>query len=405
MRDRGSMPPAERVVKARALFGPDSEEHKNALSAENAHIEENLARFPSAGPGHAMRSAVQTRYANGTSAPFATMHRHEVPDPGGNSSNGSSANLLTVGRVQERYDQPGVFRAEHVTYKSRGRISRGEYHDLGTFNSRLDAHKAIATAQTTHRNREIDIAARKAAANSKKAASLSGLPGPGGKPWEPYTVTGDGTRFGNAAAAKAQQAFRSGNHKVVIESAMTKEQTKGLLADITSVVDRTGLHQHEIGFHVPSGDGHFRATRNGITGAYVIQGGKTIFINPRVANNALAEQFQASGESGHFMDAAKSVPARHYTLAHELGHVVDNLHGHTSSPGARTSSGAQLPPVAQESASALAREHRDSLSRYGRKNNAEAYAEAYAQWVYGGPGSSPVADAYARRFGWTPPTG
>ena len=39
--------------------------------------------------------------------------------------------------------------------------------------------------------------------------------------------------------------------------------------------------------------------------------------------------------------------------------------------------------------------------RYARKNPAEGYAEMYAQYKIGGPGSSPIADAYARRYGWS----
>jgi hypothetical protein len=85
-----------------------------------------------------------------------------------------------------------------------------------------------------------------------------------------------------------------------------------------------------------------------------------------------------------------------------LGHVLDNEHAHTfatSHLGSRQVAFTE----GSEAGRAMHQQHRQELSGYGKTNAAEGYAEAYAQWIHGGPGTSAAADAYARKFGWPVP--
>lgn len=212
---------------------------------------------------------------------------------------------------------------------------------------------------------------------------------------EEIAARSDGTPLGNKVAAKTKRAYASGNQTVTIETTMTDEVAAALLDDISDVLARAGdqLASRSITFHVPANDRHFSSTKS-ITGGYVTDGTSTVFLNPRVASGALDDVTTAS-----LMPAFEGVGFRKYTITHELGHVLDHTHTHTR-PHVHNHAGRLITSRISDDAKQLAKEVRKDLSTYGKSNVVESYAEAFAQWVLGGPGSSPAADAYARRYGW-----
>lgn len=211
----------------------------------------------------------------------------------------------------------------------------------------------------------------------------------------------DGTRLGARVAAKAKQVYQLGEHQLVIETSMTRAQTAALMDDISAALDAVAEQiGKRVRFHVPSGDPKFRGTKR-ITGAYVTDGVDTVYLNPKLAAGELQQLDLAA-----LMDAAQEAGFRRYTIFHELGHVMDNVHSHSHHHGGFTPSGIQLPRVVEQLARDLFEKYKNyrmPLSRYGRTNPAEAYAEAWAQWMIGGPGSNEVADAYAAAFHWRRP--
>jgi SPP1 gp7 family putative phage head morphogenesis protein len=85
------------------------------------------------------------------------------------------------------------------------------------------------------------------------------------------------------------------------------------------------------------------------------------------------------------MPVAYEVNENKYTIAHELGHVVDT----TGNNGVRG-----------RFVGGLRRKYKDGdyWSAYGTEDGAEAYAEVFAQWLLGE--QTPVTKAFAQKFGW-----
>lgn len=208
----------------------------------------------------------------------------------------------------------------------------------------------------------------------------------------------DGTPLGDKVAAKIKQAFvLSDQTTVTIEASLTNDATEALLADIRDVLARTGdqFEGRFVTFHVPARDPIFRASSRGVTGGYVVGDTRVVTLNPRVVGVLDPPQ---NIDWSQFMAAAQDVGLRKWVITHELGHVLDSIHTHTR-PVTRDHFRLIKDKVSKD-AIQLFKTWRKDLSRYGQTNTLESYAEAFAQWVLGGPGSSPVADAYARRYGW-----
>lgn len=217
------------------------------------------------------------------------------------------------------------------------------------------------------------------------------------KPDEVAAVFGGGP-LGTKAAAKVKAAYMSGNKMVSTEVKLTDAEMQTLLSDLEMILAKLPEHlqSRAFGVHVPAGDATFRApslkqsTKRGTVGAYVLRGGTRVQLNPRVAKGLTS---QTSG--AWHMPAGANFTHQQYTLAHEIGHIIDGSHQHTM----------LQPPGKKQFATRRDQmkywhDHADELSTYGRANLHEGYAEAFAQWVLGGPGSSRVADEYARRYGW-----
>lgn len=288
--------------------------------------------------------------------------------------------------------QPDIMAAVRVPVgRSTGRLTpEGIYRSAG---SRAEA---------------VDLLERHGYLIKSKAAAVVDVPKP--LAWKRLTpdeimARSDGTPLGNRVAQQAKQSYSRGQHTVTIETSMTATQTTALLDDVADVITRAGdaLADKQVLFRVPTGDPKFRTSkRKGVTGGYVRQGEQTVHINPKVASGSLTD---ATG----LMPVGAEVELRKYVVTHELGHILDNAHHHTRTPGTFTPSGIQLPDVVVEASQELFKRFAptrfaggkpDELSKYGCSSIGEGYAEAFAQWTLGGPGSSPVADAYAEVYGW-----
>lgn len=240
-------------------------------------------------------------------------------------------------------------------------------------------------------------AARQVKTAAHKHGATDLLPGRITGKWQATKPEHDGTPAGVRAAANVKQAFRLDKHTVHIETDMTPEQTQALLADVKAGLGKFGSSK-PVTVRVPKADAHFRSKKS-ITGGYVHQGTSTVVLNPRVADGSLDAPTKGK-LNGQLMPAIDKVGFRQYTIVHELGHVNDHHASHTHGAGL-SSLGRPMPHKLTTDAEALFKVHRGEMSKYGATNATEAYAEAYAQWHLGGPGTSAVADAYARKYGWT----
>jgi hypothetical protein len=189
------------------------------------------------------------------------------------------------------------------------------------------------------------------------------------------------------AGSKIRQAYQLGPHKVLIQSAISSRATEGLLNDIKATLDQAhpNLGDKGVTFLVPTGDRRFRTTSKGTVLGYVIRGGSTVHINPKVATG----DYRTG--SATFMPAAKGAGTRRYTITHELGHVIDNFTSKTHMAG-------QFHEGIQHFHS-----NRSSLSDYGSHSVSEGYAEAFAQHQLGGAHhgkAHTISNEYARIYGW-----
>lgn len=194
---------------------------------------------------------------------------------------------------------------------------------------------------------------------------------------------GDGTTW--TAVQEFPDTYQRGRHTAIVRHAL--KDLDGFLADTAAALDKMPSDLRPITFLVPKRgtDRMFRDSPTGMTGGYVTQGMDFVNINPTVADGY---DLDAAQRTAQFMPGSGGVTVRQWTIAHELGHIMD--HGHDHTDDARP-------------AGAVWRKNKAGLSRYGQTHRAEGYAEAWAQWTVGGPGSDPVADAYAREYGWPPP--
>jgi hypothetical protein len=367
-RPTGTLDAAQRVREAREKYGFASPEHVRELNWQNELWTDNAGY------------SIDTKRIEGTSRPVL-LDTQRRPDG------------TRVGTVIERDPETGdVFTAPYEA-KLNGK-------SIGRFSSRLEAHRAL-DREHDRTKREAELKEARKVAKRGDASRRNAAAG-----WEPHEIPDDGSFGSRVAREKTKQAFKRGNTTVLVETRMTEAQTKAFLDDVDRTIRKSGLDDRDITFKVPTGDREFRTRANGgIVGAYVQRGIPTVHVNPKIASGdpLTLASFGQGAHTGHFMPAGKDVPPREYTLAHELGHVLDFMNGDTVRSGGSTPSGFGLPPVSNETAASLHREHRGDFSKYGTSSLQEGYAEAFAQWVHGGPGSSRLADAFARRFGWPTP--
>lgn len=83
------------------------------------------------------------------------------------------------------------------------------------------------------------------------------------------------------------------------------------------------------------------------------------------------------------MPSAKGAGRVRYAIAHEYGHAIMQKN------------------QSNAAAQAMYAEHKGDLSVYGKHDNKEAYAEAFAEWhLTNGKTDNPAVRAYAKKFGW-----
>jgi hypothetical protein len=213
-------------------------------------------------------------------------------------------------------------------------------------------------------------------------------------PIDPKTITPYHTISAMARmkeGSKIRQAYSLGHHKVLIQSALTKAQTEGLLNDIKDTLHQAHptIGDKPVTFLVPTGDRQFRTTSRGTVLGYVIRGGSTVHIHPKVASG----EYESIAGKDSFMAAAKSVGTRRYTITHELGHVVDNMQESN-----RTDRAGMFHEGVQHFQA-----NRKNMSTYGSHSITEGYAEAFAQHQLGADYHGrhhAIANEYARIYGW-----
>ena len=187
-------------------------------------------------------------------------------------------------------------------------------------------------------------------------------------------------------SADPPRAYRNGNKTVMVEPKLTQSQIRELLDDFDFALSALPprARREAVELIVPSGDKMFAGSN--AAGGYVISGGRRIHLAP-----AIAKGRQWPRSNGWHGPYAEMVTTKRGTMTHEMGHVLDNINGHTRDQydlAARKFHRENVVPLEGE-------------FQYAHKNAQEGYAEMFAQWVIGGPGSHPVADAYARKYGWS----
>lgn len=189
---------------------------------------------------------------------------------------------------------------------------------------------------------------------------------------------------------KVVQGWSKGNCRVLTQQRLTTEQAATLLDHLDAVLKHlpSRYRDEHVDLLIPNGD---RMFASGVTGGYVTWGIPRIMLSPALAKGR------------NWLDAKYHPPAwevsrsQEGVIAHELGHVLDGWGSDT-----RRNIGTSHPPSQKYSEVKFWQDTFAGVDgwKYAKKNVAEGYADAYMQWVLGGPGSSPVSDAYAQRYGW-----
>lgn len=202
--------------------------------------------------------------------------------------------------------------------------------------------------------------------------------------------------MGQFMARQVQHSWDAGGHRITSMVKLTEEQAAMMVkAAERSLARAVGdlAPQARIEFLLPRADPDFRVNPRGVTMAYVEQGGgNVVHVNPNVVQGYAKVKGTGFMAAGQISDVSQLGDQLEYALQHELGHLVDIRNAHNLQGAGR--------PDTREGA-AFWNTQKKQLSGYGKTKAAEGYAEAYAQWKVGGPGSSAVADAYAAKYGWT----
>lgn len=198
------------------------------------------------------------------------------------------------------------------------------------------------------------------------------------------------------ASVPVKSVHARGPHTLISEVALTKAQAQALLKDAGDVLDRATPMTAGRGvlIRVPAKDRLF-GPKSGTLG-YVRDGVDTIHLNPRLVRGSLAERIDFATQSGHFMPAAVSSTHLAYTLAHEMGHVIDFIHRHTRSLDVDSQGRRRIAHIPK--AGSFWKARKPDLSKYGKTNTQEGYAEAFAHWLLDG-GQGNALD-YVREYGW-----
>lgn len=197
-------------------------------------------------------------------------------------------------------------------------------------------------------------------------------------------------RLGPRSRRKPQKpvahALRNGNKTVMSTQKLTQTQLRGLLDDFDEAIAAvpSELRANPIGLDIPVGDPKWK----GRTGGYVIAGSPKVHLKPAIAKGA-----ELWDESEFHMPAATRPRTRRDVIMHEMGHVVDAMRNTTGILRDRA-------PLYGEQNFWAGHMDKMPTRAYSRQSVHEGFAEMFMQYHVGGPGSHPVADAYAARYGW-----
>jgi hypothetical protein len=180
--------------------------------------------------------------------------------------------------------------------------------------------------------------------------------------------------------------YINGRHLVTIRGNRPVDQHV-LLAELDRLIvdypppDDLRLGVREAAFFASPDD-----DEEGVTYAETVTGSATVGLSDGLFPDHLGVGSMDTG-TGHKMPSAAHVTGLRYALTHEWGHVV--------TPKATEQVGLQ----------AAFDVYGPYLSGYGRGKPAEAFAEAFAEWVLSrGVSGNLGVQGYAKRFGWKVPT-
>lgn len=180
--------------------------------------------------------------------------------------------------------------------------------------------------------------------------------------------------------------YMNGPHLVTVRSSRPVDH-RLLLAEVDRLVvdypppDALRMGVREAAFFARPDD-----DVNGVTYGETVTGTATLGLSDSLFPDHLhAGSFDT--KPGHKMPSVADVTGLRYVLTHEWGHVV-------------------TPKQTEQAALRAAFEvYGEFLSGYGQTSAAEAYAEAFAEWVLTrGQSSNAGVQGYAKRFGWKVPT-
>ena len=210
-----------------------------------------------------------------------------------------------------------------------------------------------------------------------------------------YAIAGPGAE---AFASEIEHYHAMGGHEIKIMGGHSVSETHAanFASEAHKALRRMGasLEGLKMQFYVPTYDPAFdsttpKAKKDGFALAFV----QPIRPNVIQVNPGLMQPSVSPASTNSFMPIAHQHPHNvEYTLIHEFGHVIDGIRQDVWSPLGR----ANIHKINVDFWNRMKIEG----SAYGTTDPVEGYAEAWAQWVLGGPGSNRFSDAYAEMYGW-----
>jgi hypothetical protein len=190
------------------------------------------------------------------------------------------------------------------------------------------------------------------------------------------------------------EVYVNGQHSVAFKGtskSMTQEDKKGLLSDVDNLQTLQPLDSMQIDVvgRIPSNVAKERGFKyNG----YNHPGGKKIVLTKETASNRTI--YSKNGiyltDPTWHMPSRVDVPGASYTMAHEWGHAIAARKGDPLYLDSK---------ISFSVTKGLA--NGGFLSTYGKKNNGEAYAETFAEFVStNGSSTNPVVQNMAKEFSW-----
>lgn len=120
-----------------------------------------------------------------------------------------------------------------------------------------------------------------------------------------------------------------------------------------------------------------------------------MYLAPDIFGRYADETTENATKAGHWMPAYKGQGAIRSVFSHELGHTMDGSYGNGAGKGGKYGQ------TQQEVKAGRMKRGPAGMSAYGRKNTAETFAEAFAEWhLSNGKTTNPIAQRLAKLEDW-----